>query len=336
MVLVTGEPDSGHQRPLHAAGEGHSHGSGGGHPHGISASSDASWLKVALLVNLGFMVVEAVAGLLANSLALLSDAGHMLTDAGAIGLALVALRLAQRPARGAYTFGLGRAEILSAQINGVSLLVLAGLIAIPAVQRIADAPEVDGAFVLVTGMVGAGVNGVAAWALSRANRDSLNVRGAFLHNLADMASSIAAALAGLAVLTLGFDAADGIAALAVAALMLYGGWGLVRDSGRVLLEAAPRGADPGQVGRAMAAAPGVVEVHDLHLWEVTSGFPALAAHVLVRPDDDCHARRRELTVLLRDRFGIEHSTLQVDHQREERSALLEIERPDPRGPGTGE
>jgi len=312
----------------------HDHAAGGRHSHGISAASDARWLTIALLVNVAFMVVEVVAGLLANSLALLSDAGHMLTDAGAIGLALVALRLAQRPARGAYTFGLGRAEILSAQVSGVSLLVLAGLIAIPAVRRIADPPDVDGAFVLVTGLIGAGVNGVAAWALSRANRSSLNVRGAFLHNLADMASSIAAALAGLAMLTLGFDAADGIAALAVAALMLYGGWGLVRDSSRVLLEGAPRGADPDEVGRAMAAAPGVVEVHDLHVWEVTSGFAALAAHVLVRPDDDCHARRRELTALLRERFGIEHATLQVDHQRDERSGLLAIERRAPRAPGS--
>ena len=321
---MSGHPDHEH--------EGHGH-TGVGHSHGISESSDARWLTVALLVNLGFFVVEVVAGLLANSLALLSDAGHMLTDAGAIGLALIALRLAQRPARGAYTFGLGRAEVLSAQVNGVSLLVLAGLIAIPSVQRIADPPDVDGTFVLVTGLIGAGVNGVAAWALSRANRDSLNVRGAFLHNLADMASSIAAAFAGLAVLAFGFEAADGIAALAVAALMLWGGWGLVRDSSRVLLEAAPRGADPDEIGRTMAASPGVVEVHDLHVWEVTSGFAALAAHVLVRPDDDCHARRRELATLLRERFAIDHATLQVDHVRAERSGLLEIERAGPIGPG---
>ena len=299
---------------------GHEH-----HAHAVSADGDARWLTVALLVNVGFFVVEVVAGLLAGSLALLSDAGHMLTDAGAIGLALVAVRLAQRPARGAYTFGLGRAEILSAQVNGVSLLVLAGLIAVPAVQRIADPPQIEGGLVLATGIAGAAVNGFAAWALSRASRASLNVRGAFLHNLADMASSIAAALAGLAVLAFGWDAADGIAALGVAALMLWGGWGLVRDSARVLLEAAPRGADPDRIGRAMAAAPGIVEVHDLHVWEVTSGFTALAAHVLVAPDDDCHARRRELAGMLRERFAIEHATLQVDHARRERSELLAIE-----------
>jgi cobalt-zinc-cadmium efflux system protein len=302
----------------------HEHGHHG-HSHAISASSDARWLTVALVINLVFMVCEVVAGLIADSLALLSDAGHMLTDAGAIALALVAVRLAQRPARGAFTFGLGRAEILSAQINGVSLLVLAGLIAVPALQRISDPPEIEGGVVLVVGLAGAAVNAVAAWALSRASRESLNVRGAFLHSLADMASSLAAALAGLAVLAFGFDAADGIASLSVAALMLWGGWGLVRDSGRVLLEAAPRGADPERIGRAMAAAPGIVEVHDLHVWEVTSGFTALAAHVVVAPDDDCHARRRELTRMLADAYGIRHATLQVDHARSERSPLLAIE-----------
>ena len=309
-----------------SAGHDHPHdGAHAGHAHAVSAASDARWLTVALAVNVAFFAVEVAAGLLAGSLALLSDAGHMLTDAAAIGLALFAVRLAQRPARGAYTFGLGRAEILSAQVNGVSLLVLAGLIAVPALQRIADPPDIDGGIVLVVGLAGAAVNGLAAWALSRASRASLNVRGALLHSLADMASSIAAALAGLAVLLLGWDVMDGIAALAVAAMMLWGGWGLVRDSGRVLLEAAPAGVDPDAIGHAMAAAPGIVEVHDLHVWEVTSGFTALAAHVVVKPDDDCHARRRELSGLLRERFGIEHATLQVDHARRPTSGLLRIE-----------
>ena len=168
---------------------------------------------------------------------------------------------------------------------------------------------------LYTGLLGAAVNGAAAWALARANRESLNVQGAFLHNLFDMLSSIAAAVAGLAIVLSGWGQADGIAALAVSVLMLYGGWGLIRDSGRILLEGAPKGLDPGEIGRAMAASPGVVEVHDLHVWEVTSGFPALAAHVLVAPGDDCHARRRELQAMLDRRFEITHTTLQVDHER---------------------
>ncbi len=299
------------------------------HAHGVRADSDARWLLVALLINLGFMVVEVVVGLIADSLALLSDAAHMLTDAGAISLALIALRLARRPPKGAFTFGLKRSEILSAQINGVLLFVLAGVIGVEAIGRIIDPPSVEGAFVLSTGLLGAAVNGAAAWALAKAGRESLNVQGALLHNLFDMLSSVAAALAGLVIVLSGWDQADGIAALVVSVLMLYGGWGLIRDSARILLEGAPKGLDPDRIGQAMAASPGIVEVHDLHVWEVTSGFTALAAHVLVAPSDDCHARRRELQRMLVERFEITHTTLQVDHERAAASPLLEITPPRP-------
>ena len=293
------------------------------HPHAVSAAADPRWLWAALWINLGFMVVEVVVGLIANSVALISDAAHMLTDAGAIGLALAAVRLADRPPDGRFTFGLKRSEILSAQVNGAALLVLAGVIGFEAVRRIGSPVEVEGGFVIAVGLAGALANGAAAFALVRANRASLNVEGAFMHNLADLYSSMAAAGAGVVIVTTGFDSADGIAALSVCALMLYGGWGLLRESGRVLLEGTPRGMDAREIGQAMAAHPGVEEVHDLHIWEVTSGFPALSAHVMVPPGDDCHARRRELTRLLADRFGIEHATLQVEHEREPR--LLEIE-----------
>ena len=293
------------------------------HSHAVSAAADPRWLWAALWINLGFMVVEVVVGLIANSVALISDAAHMLTDAGAIGLALAAVKLADRPPDGRFTFGLKRTEILSAQVNGAALLVLAGVIGFEAVRRIGSPVEVEGGFVIAVGLAGALANGAAAFALVRANRASLNVEGAFMHNLADLYSSMAAAGAGVVIVTTGFDSADGIAALSVCALMLYGGWGLLRESGRVLLEGTPRGMDAREIGQAMAAHPGVEEVHDLHIWEVTSGFPALSAHVMVPPGDDCHARRRELTQLLADRFGIEHSTLQVEHEREPR--LLEIE-----------
>ena len=296
----------------------------GPHHHAPSADADVRWLGVALALIAGFMVVEIVGGLLASSLALLSDAGHMLTDAGAIALALVAARLAARPAGGRFTFGLGRAEILSAQVNGATLLVLAGVIAVAAVQRLVSPPDVDGAFVVVVGVLGAVVNVAAAWALGRAERRSLNVEGARQHVLTDLYASLAAAAAGAIVLVGGFDRADGIAALFVSVLMVRSGWGLLRESGRVLLEAAPRGMDPQAIGRAMAAEPGVVEVHDLHVWEVTSGFPALAAHVVVKPGDDCHAARRHLQRVLDERFGIRHVTLQVDHATEI-GRLLEIE-----------
>jgi cobalt-zinc-cadmium efflux system protein len=310
-----------------AVNDGHAHDHGEHdhhHHHAPSADADVRWLAVALTLIAGFMVVEVVGGLLASSLALLSDAAHMLTDAAAIALALVAARLAARPAGGRFTFGLGRAEILSAQINGAALLVLAGVIAIAAIQRLVSPPEVDGAFVVVVGLVGAVVNVAAAWTLGRAERRSLNIEGARQHVLTDLYASLAAAAAGAVVLVSGFDRADGIAALFVSLLMVRSGWGLLRESGRVLLEAAPRGMDPQAIGRAMAAEPGVVEVHDLHVWEVTSGFPALAAHVLVKPGDDCHAVRRHLQRVLDERFEIRHVTLQVDHAPEV-GRLLEIE-----------
>jgi len=302
----------------------HDHPGDHAHSHVPAADADRRWLSLALALTLGFLVAEVVAGLLSGSLALLSDAAHMLTDAGSIALALLAARLAARPPTGAFTFGLGRAEILSAQLNGASLLVLAGVIAWEAIQRLGDPPDVDGLTVVAVGILGAVVNLAVAAALARAERRSLNVEGARAHVLADLYGSVAAVVAGLLVLLTGFAQADGLAALAVAALMLRSAWGLLHASGRVLLEGAPAGLDAGAIGRALAAHPGVSEVHDLHVWEVTSGFPALAAHVLVGPGDDCHGRREELERLLADSFGITHTTLQVEHETADR--LLEIER----------
>lgn len=306
----------------------HSHDHGpGGHSHGVGVETEPRWLAVALAINLVFMFGEVVAGILANSLALLSDAAHLLSDVAAIGLALFAIRLAKRPPSGRFTFGFKRGEILSAQINGAALVALAAVIALESVRRMIDPPDVEGGFVIVTGLVGAVANGAAAWALSRANRESLNVEGAFLHNLYDLYSSLAAAAAGVLVVTASFNEADGIAALTVAALMAVGGVRLLVQSGRVLMEGTPEGMDADEIGHALASHPGVIEVHDLHVWEVTSGFPALAAHVVVEPNSDCHAKRRELDKLLQDRFHITHTTLQVDHAS--RGGLLAIEtRPD--------
>ena len=294
------------------------------HHHAITADADRGKLRLALGLILGFMAVEVAAGVIAGSLALLSDAAHMLTDAGAVALALAALGLAARPPSGRFTFGLGRAEILSAQLNGATLLVLAGVIGFEAVRRLVDPPEVDGALVIAVGLLGAAVNVAAAWALASAQRQSLNVAGARAHVLTDLYASLGAALAGALVLLFGWRAADPVAALLVALLMLRTAWSLLRDSGRVLLEGAPTGMDPDAIGRALAAHPGVVEVHDLHVWEVTSDFPALAAHVMVAPGDDCHRIRRELQGVLGERYGIRHTTLQVDHERADE--LLDIER----------
>jgi len=270
------------------------------------------------------MALEVAAGILAGSIALLSDAAHMATDAGAIALALAAVRLAARPPSGAFTFGLGRAEILSAQLNGAALLVLAGVVGFEAARRLLDPPAVEGGLVIGVGVAGACVNLAAAWALSRAERRSLNVEGARQHVLTDLYASLAAAFSGVVVVAAGWRAADPVAALFVCLLLLRSGWGLLRDSGRILLEGAPAGIDPERVGRALVAQPGVAQVHDLHVWEVTSGFPALAAHVLVAPGIDCHDRRRDLQRMLEADFGIGHSTLQVDHAP--REALLSIER----------
>jgi cobalt-zinc-cadmium efflux system protein len=259
------------------------------------------------------MVGEVVAALFAGSLALLADAGHMLTDAAALGGALVAARVATRPARGAWTFGFGRVEILAAQANGVTLLVVALLIVYSAVRRLIAPPEVDGLVVLVVALVGIGVNLGATAALSRASRESLNVRGAFLHVATDLAAFIGTAVAGAVILATGWNRVDPVAGLFVAALMLASSWTLLRDSSRIFLEGSPPGIDPDEVAAALAEDDEVREVHDLHVWTVTSGFPALAAHVLAEPGADCHEARRRLERLLAERFGLRHTTLQVDH-----------------------
>jgi cobalt-zinc-cadmium efflux system protein len=294
------------------------------HQHGVRAGDDRGRLALALALIVAFMVGEVVAAILASSLALLSDAAHMLTDAGALTLSLVAARLAQRPAKGAMTYGLGRAEILSAQANGVTLLVLGLLLVYGGVRRLISPPDVEGTVVLIVALVGVVVNLAATRALAAPGKRSLNVEGAYRHLLTDLFAFIATAVAGAIILATGFDRADPIASLLIAAVMVQSSWGLLRDSGRVFLEAAPEGIDPSEVGRTLAAQPGVVEVHDLHVWEVTSGFPALSAHVIVAPGDDCHAIRRDLTELLRMKFALAHTTLQVEHAPAEEQ-LVKIE-----------
>jgi cobalt-zinc-cadmium efflux system protein len=301
----------------HAHGHaGHAHGHaahGHGHAHG-TGTTDARALKIALALILGFMGAEVVAGIVANSLALLSDAAHMLTDAAALALSLVALRIARRPARGAMTYGFGRVEILSAQANGITLVLLGLWIVYEAIRRLAAPPEVEGAIVVIVAVAGIVVNLAATLVLARANRESLNVEGSFQHILTDLFAFIATAIAGAIILLTGFAQADAIASLGVAASMLYAGTRLVIASGRVFLEAAPAGLDPERIGRTLAAHPGVVEVHDLHVWEVTSGFAALSAHVVVGSGRDCHELRRTLQQELVERFGLRHTTLQVDHE----------------------
>lgn len=286
-----------------------------GHSHGHGAVTDARALKTALTLIVCFMAVEVVVGVIASSLALLSDAAHMLTDAAALALSLLALRIARRPARGAMTYGFGRVEILSAQANGITLLLLGAWITYEAIRRLFDPPSVEGGLVLVVAVVGIFVNLAATWVLARANRDSLNVEGSFQHILTDLYAFIATAIAGAIILLTGFERADPLASLLVAGSMFLAGYGLVKASARVFLEAAPEGLDPEKVGRTLASVPGVVEIHDLHVWEVTSGFPALSAHVVARAGSDLHELRMALATELRERFELSHSTLQLDYEQ---------------------
>ena len=293
-----------------------------------SHDADRRRLGIALALILALMGGEIAAGIVAHSLALLADAGHMLTDAAALTAALIAAALATRPARGAWTFGFRRAEILAAQGNGIALLLVALWIVYTASRRLVSPPHVHGGIVVAVALAGVAVNLVATLVLSGADRTSLNMRGAFLHVATDLAAFVGTAIAGALVLVTGWNRFDPIASLLVALLMVRASWSLLRDSGRIFLEAAPPGIDPDAVAATLAADSDVVEVHDLHVWTVTSGFPALAAHVLVSPDADCHAARRRLEHQLQERFGLRHTTLQVDHVAK-RSQVVSIER---RGP----
>jgi cobalt-zinc-cadmium efflux system protein len=282
--------------------------------HGVGRGADRRLLAGALALIVAFLIGEVVVGLVVGSLALLADAGHMLTDAGAIGLALVAMRLSARPATGAYTYGLKRAEILSAQVNGLTLAVLVLVFVIQGVRRLLDPPDVPGGALAVVAVVGILVNVAATALLARADRRSLIVAGAYWHVLTDLFAFIATLVAGLVISWTGWTRADAVAALVVAALMAAAAYRLLRDSSRVFLEAAPRGLDATVVEAAIRGVGGVADVHELHVWEVTSGFPALSAHVLVDASADCHERRLAIEELLGSEFAIAHTTLQVDHR----------------------
>jgi cobalt-zinc-cadmium efflux system protein len=284
------------------------------HDHAIGADGDRRLLLGALGLIVAFMMGEVVVGFAIGSLVLLADAGHMLTDAGAIALALVAMRLAARPAAGAYTYGLKRAEILSAQVNGLTLAVLVVVFVVEGVRRLLDPPDVSGGAISVVAAVGIVVNLAATALLARADRRSLNVAGAFWHIVTDLFAFLTTLAAGLVITVSGWTRADAVAALVVAALMAVAAYRLLRDSARIFLEASPRHLDPRVVEASIRAVDGVADVHELHVWEVTSGFPALSAHVLVDTGVDCHERRVALEEVLRESFAIEHTTLQVDHR----------------------
>jgi len=291
----------------------HAHGD---HAHGVSADADRRYLLIALILLAAFMLAEVIVAVISGSLALLSDAGHMLSDVGAIGAALWAIRLAARPAAGAWTFGWKRAEILSAAGNGITLLVVSGIVAVEAITRLIHPPRVDGGPVVVVAAAGIAVNIAAAWVLARASRSSLNVQGAFRHVLTDLYGFIGTVIAGIVILATGWTRADAIASLIVVALMLKAAWDLLAASGRILLEAAPKTMDLDDVRAHLLATEHVRDLHDLHAWTVTSSLPALSAHIVI--DDACFTEGcvprllDQLQSCLAGHFDVEHSTFQLE------------------------
>jgi len=270
-------------------------------------------MTAVLLLTASFTVAEVVGGLLTGSLALLADAGHMLSDNLSLGLALFAAWLAGRPATPERTFGYKRAEILAALFNGVTLVAISIWIFVEAYARLHEPHEILGNWMLAVAALGLVVNAAGAVILSRSADDNLNVQSAFRHVVADALGSVGVIVAALAIILTGWRYADPLVSVAIGLLILASSWSLLRDSTNILLEATPRSIDAGEVGNRMTSVEGVSEVHDLHIWTITSGFPALSAHVLVGQREDCHARRRDLERLLEREYGISHTTLQVDH-----------------------
>ncbi len=306
--------------PNHGNNHGHAHGT---HDHGRGADRRA--LAVVFALTSTFMVAEVLGGLITGSLALLADAGHMLSDALSLGVALFAVWLAGRPATPNRSFGYKRAEILAALFNGATLVAISIWIFVEAYGRFFEPPEILGGWVLAIAALGLAVNIVGAMILWRSGGESLNLQGALRHVLADVLGSVGAIAAALVILATEWRYADPIISVLIGLLVLGSSWRLVRDSSNILLEGTPPGIDADEVGRSMARVPGVAEVHDLHVWTITSGFPALAAHVLVGRDENCHARRRDLEELLAREYGIEHTTLQVDHAGDYQGTLHDLQ-----------
>jgi cobalt-zinc-cadmium efflux system protein len=292
------------------------------HDHGVAIAPGAPpaerrrrqrALALVLALLIAFAVVEVVGGVISGSLALIADAGHMVSDALAVALALGAAWVAGRPAGRRASYGYGRAEILAALVNGAALVGISVWVLIEALGRLVHPNEVEGGIVLVVGGIGALVNVVAAVILFRSGTESLNVRAAFLHVLGDLAGSIAVLASAAIVLTTGFERADPIVAIVISVLIAASAVPTLREATSVLLEATPPEVDVERVGGLIASTPGVVDVHDVHVWTITSGFPALTAHVLVSPEVDCHEARRAIEHALQEDFDLTHTTLQVDH-----------------------
>jgi len=298
----------------------------GHHDHEHGAGNRRA-LAIVLALTAGFTVVAIIDDLLTGRLALLADAGHMLSDNLSLGLALFAAWLAQRPATPNRSFGYRRAEILAALANGVTLVAVSIWVFVEAYSRLKDPPEVLGTPMLLVAVLGLLVNAAGAVILYRSGGESLNVEGAMRHVFADALGSVGAIVAAAVIILTGWRYADPLISVAIGFLILGSSWKLLKDSTNILLEATPPDLDATEVGRKMASAEGITEVHDLHIWTITSGFPALSAHVLVGSQEDCHARRRDLEDLLAREYGISHTTLQVDHVGDRHASLQTLRFP---------
>ncbi|PLT33698.1 cation diffusion facilitator family transporter [Bacillus sp. V5-8f] len=297
-------------------GHHHGHSHGHGHHHHHHSSNKKALLSAFILISL-FMVVEVIGGVLTNSLALISDAGHMLSDAAALGLSYLAIRLGERKATNAKTFGYKRFEIIAASINGVTLLVISIYIVFEAVQRFMNPPEVESMGMLSISIIGLVVNIVAAWILMRGDKDeNLNVRSAFLHVIGDMLGSAGAIVAALLIYFFNWEIADPVASVIVAVLIVISGWRVTKESFHILMEGVPEQIDMKEVKASLLELPKVTGVHDLHIWTITSGFPTLSCHVVIGPQATHDLVLSEAQTLLHDKFGIEHSTIQVEREED--------------------
>jgi cobalt-zinc-cadmium efflux system protein len=284
-----------------------------GHGHGQSAArAGRGRLLAVFLISLAVLVVEVVGGLVTGSLALLADAGHMLTDVAGIGLALLAIWFAGRPATPERTFGHHRFEILAAVVNAVLLFGVAVVVLVEAWRRLADPPEIASGGMLAVALVGLAANGVSVWLLRHGQAESLNLRGAYLEVLGDLFGSAAVVVAAVVIQVTGFRAADALASVLLGVLILPRTWRLLRDAVDVLLEATPKGVDLAAVRRHILEAPGVADCHDLHVWTITSGMDVVSAHVVLEPDTHGPAVLDWLSACLGDHFDIEHSTFQLE------------------------
>jgi cobalt-zinc-cadmium efflux system protein len=293
------------------------HGLGGhSHTHSLDARREDSRRRmgVALAINVGLFLAEAIGGFLTGSLAVLADAGHLLSDVGSIVLALIAARLASMPAAGQRTFGYQRSEVLAALVNGLLLVAVSIGIAIAAIGRFSDPPAIDGWGVLALGLFGLIGNIAATVVLAGGQREDINLEGVLRHSAADALGSLGVVIAGAWVLGGGSPVIDPIVGLLIAALVLTSSWRLIKEPFDVLMESAPAGVDVEGVGQAICREQGVRSVHDLHVWTVTAGFGALSAHVVVAPDTDRDLIRRRLELLLKESYDIEHTTLQMEEE----------------------